>query len=187
VTALPTQPTQPTQRSRGTVRRLSRLITRVAAWAVLAVLVTAVAVLVVLPKLIGGQALTVETGSMTPTLPVGSVVVERPADPDRLHVGDIATYRLAGGHGLVTHRIVAIDAQHREFVFRGDANPVADPARVPAAAITGRVWFTIPYAGWFRSRFGASRSVLIVLAAIALGGYSVAQFTLAWRERSRRT
>ena len=58
-----------TQPSR-TVQTVSRAITRIAAWAVLLVLLSAVAVLVVVPKLVGGQALTVETGSMSPTLPV---------------------------------------------------------------------------------------------------------------------
>jgi signal peptidase len=175
-----------TRSSRRPVQSVLRAMRRAAAWGVLLVLLSAVVVFVVLPKLIGGQALTVETGSMAPALPVGSIVVERPADPDALHVGDIATYRLASGAGLVTHRIVAIDARHAEFVFRGDANPVADPEPVPASALAGRVWFSVPYAGWIRARLGQSRSALIVLAIVALGGYSVAQFTLAWRERSRR-
>ena len=72
--------TQPTSR---TVHTVWRAIMRVGAWFVLLVMLSAVVVLVVLPKVIGGQALTVETGSMTPTLPVGSIVVERPADPAR--------------------------------------------------------------------------------------------------------
>jgi signal peptidase len=181
VTAMTAQPV------RSAVHRVSRTITRAAAWAVLLVLLGAVVVLVVLPKVIGGQALTVETGSMAPTLPVGSIVVERPADPGSLRVGDIATYRLADGAGLVTHRIVAVDARHQQFVFRGDANPVADPEPVPASAIAGRVWFTVPYAGWIRARLGQSRPILIVLAVVGLSIFSVAQFILAWRERSGRS
>ena len=86
----------------------------------------------------------------------------------------------------MTHRVVGVDARHQEFLFRGDANPVADPEPVPASAITGRVWFSVPYVGWIRARLGQSRSILIVLAVVGLGVYSVAQFTLAWRERSRR-
>ena len=161
MTAVTTQPT------RRTVHTVWRAIMRVGAWFVLLVMLSAVVVLVVLPKVIGGQALTVETGSMTPTLPVGSIVVERPADPGTLRVGDIATYRLASGGGLVTHRIVAISAKAHEFMFRGDANPVADPEPVPASAIAGRVWFTVPYAGWIRARIGRSTTVLIVLAVVA--------------------
>ncbi|MGN6129547.1 MAG: hypothetical protein ACTHOK_04325, partial [Nocardioidaceae bacterium] len=38
-------------------------------------------VLVVIPRATHGSALTVLTGSMTPEIPVGSVVVVRPVDP----------------------------------------------------------------------------------------------------------
>ena len=155
----------------GIAQRASAVLVKVAAWALLGVLCGAVAVFVVLPKLIGGQALTVETGSMAPTLPVGSIVVERPADPGTLRAGDVATYRLGDGRGLVTHRIVAVSAQHRQFVFRGDANPVADAEPVTAAAVTGREWFDVPYAGTLRARLGRWRAPLIVLAVLGLGIY----------------
>ena len=44
----------------------------------------------VLPRITDGAALTVLTGSMTPEIPVGSVVLVRPVDTATLRVGDVA-------------------------------------------------------------------------------------------------
>ena len=50
------------------------------------------------------MALTVLTGSMTPEIPVGSVVIDRPVDPGMLKVGDVATYqKVPGVDEYITH------------------------------------------------------------------------------------
>ena len=167
-------------------RRAIQILARAALWSVLAIMALAVIVLVVLPKAIGGSALTVRTGSMAPTLAVGSIVIDRPADPSALHVGEIATYRQAGSGSLVTHRIVAVNDAHSEFTFRGDANPVADPEPVPAQAIQGKVWFDIPYAGAIRNTVGDLRPAFVIVGVASLAAYSLWQFGAAWRERKER-
>ncbi|MGH8860253.1 MAG: signal peptidase I, partial [Jatrophihabitantaceae bacterium] len=136
--------------------------------------------------IVGGRALTVLTGSMEPALPVGSVVIERSGDVADLHVGDVATYQQSGSGNLVTHRIVAIDASHSRFTFRGDANPVPDPQQVPVTAIRGVVWFDVPLVGTLRERIGSGGSNLALGAAVLLGCYSAWQFAAAFRERRRR-
>src|SRR4051794_38499467 len=92
-------------------RRTTTWSIRLLLLAVLAVVAFAIAVLVVLPRATHGTALTVLTGSMTPEIPVGSIVVDRPVDPGTLHVGDIATYQKEPGKAeFITHRIVKIDS-----------------------------------------------------------------------------
>lgn len=145
----------------------------------------AVAVLVVIPRATHGTAMTVLTGSMTPDIPIGSVVIDRPVDPGTLHVGDIATYQKAPGvNEYITHRIVKIDASKSPtmFTFKGDANRGADITPVPAAAIRGKVWFHVPYLGAIRDAIhtkGGMAGIGMILLAI----YAMVQLTGGLKER----
>ena len=57
------------------------------------------------PSLFGYQLYVVETGSMIPTLPIGSNILVRELRPgDALQVGDVITYN--HGTAAVTHRII---------------------------------------------------------------------------------
>jgi signal peptidase len=171
-TAVPTRP--------GAGRWVLRGAAVVAGVAVLGALV----VVLLLPRLVHGAALTVRSGSMTPALSTGDLVVVRPVDAAALHVGDIATYREQSG-SLVTHRVVAVagSGTNRTFTFQGDANASADPEPVPAAAVQGRVWFTVPYLGTLRARLAEARPAVVVGGVLALGGYALVQFGSYARER----
>ncbi len=64
-----------------------------------------------IPSLPGGfQLYTVESGSMEPTLAVGSVILcRKPKDAGSLREGDIVTFRTLSGF-IVTHRIITAAA-----------------------------------------------------------------------------
>ncbi len=68
------------------------------------------------------------TGSMTPHIRTGDLVVDRPVQVDQLKAGEVATLRFGLNGDLVTHRIVKI--VYRKGVYtitmKGDANPVPD-------------------------------------------------------------
>jgi signal peptidase len=67
----------------------------------------------------------VYTGSMEPAIPVGSVVVIKPANPETLKVGDIICFKTeAESPKTVTHRIIGITSQG--FITKGDANEDPD-------------------------------------------------------------
>lgn len=145
----------------------------------------AVVVLVAIPRATQGQAMTVLSGSMTPGIPVGSVVVVRPVDPARLQVGDVATYQAAPGKPIyVTHRIIGITQRgaERTFTFKGDANRGPDLDPVVAAQIRGRLWFHVPYLGAIRDDLQSGSGKLAVLIVI-LGGYALSQLGAGLRER----
>lgn len=164
---------------------LLRLVSAVAALAVLGTLV----VLFALPRITGGSALTVLTGSMTPGIPVGSLAFIRPVDPTSLKIGDVATYqRQSGVASYVTHRIVAIDpsTDPDSFTFKGDANRGPDENPVAATAIRGKLWFHVPYLGAVRDALHG-RAGLTLLAMITLAGYAVLQVVSELRSRRRRT
>jgi signal peptidase I len=149
----------------------------------------AITVLTVIPRATHGAALTVLTGSMTPTIPVGSVVLDRPVDPGTLHVGDIATYQKTPGVAeYITHRIVAINTKTSPvtFTFKGDANRGADLDAVPATAIRGKVWFHVPYLGGIRDALQAKGAIALCAFALLIG-YAIVQAVGLIRDRRKRT
>ncbi len=148
---------------------------------------SAVAIVAVIPRLTDGQAMTVLSGSMTPKIPVGSVVMVRPIDPARLHVGDIATYQAAQGQAVyITHRITAIKNVNgqTQFTFKGDANRGPDLKPVVPGQIRGKVWFHVPWLG--RVRDDLKTGGFMLLAVILLIGYSVTQGVSGIRESRTR-
>jgi signal peptidase len=159
-------------------------------FALLGLVLAAVTVLIVLPRATHGAALTVVTGSMTPDIPVGSVVLDRPVDPGTLRVGDIATYQKAPGvDEYITHRIVQIDTSTSPttFVFKGDANRGPDIKPVPAGAIRGKVWFHVPYLGGVRDSLSGAfgRTLLLSLVIVGLSAFALKQIMGGVRDRGR--
>lgn len=85
----------------------------------------------------GAALVVVRTGSMSPAIPQGAVVVAMPVEAARIEVGDVVTVRLDDASPLITHRVVEISGTgtERELVLRGDANDTPDlyPYRVDRA------------------------------------------------------
>jgi signal peptidase len=167
-------------------RSVARTIGRGAATLLIGLLLGVIALFLVVPRVTHGAALTVLSGSMAPDLPVGSIVMVRNVDPASLHVGDVATYKQQGDSNLITHRIVAIDAAHSTFTFKGDRNPVPDPQPVPANAIRGKVSFDVPYLGSLREHLGHDRPAVVLIGVLGLSAFSIWQFGCVWRDRRRR-
>ena len=167
-------------------RRSARLVGLVVASVAVLTVLTLAFLVFVLPAAAGGTARSVQSGSMAPALPVGSLVIDRPVDPTALHVGDIATYRqhADGVTRYVTHRIVRVTgpASALQFTFRGDANSSADPRPVPASAISGKVWMHLPYVGGLSDRLTRLRWMALALGVLALAAYSAWQIAGGLRE-----
>lgn len=138
----------------------------------LAVLALAVA-LAVVPRVMGGAALTVLSGSMEPTYSAGDMVVSVPQE--RYAIGDVVTFQPEPGDPtLITHRIVTVrdTPQGIGYVTRGDANG-ADDAPIVAEQVMGKVIYAVPYIGYAAEAVGEHRTALIVVAGSALIGYAV--------------
>jgi signal peptidase len=169
-----------------TTKKLLSLTCKVALGLLLAVIVGALAVLTVVPRAVHGSALTVLTGSMTPTIPVGSVVVVRPVDPGTLHVGDVITYQKEPGKPeYITHRITAIHTGTTPVTLttKGDANRGEDITPVPVTAVRGKVLFHVPYLGTLRNAVSGG-AIALPLAILGLLGYAVAQLLTARRDKT---
>jgi signal peptidase I len=103
-----------------------------------------------LPHL-GLRLLAVESGSMAPELPTGSLLLERQVPLADLTPGMVLTfYPPTEDQRLVTHRVVAVDRTRGGTIVetRGDANPADDPWE--AELLGERAWVvtgSLPVAG----------------------------------------
>ena len=172
------------------VSTIARWLVRLSVWGLAAGVVLAISVVIILPRATQGFAMTVLTGSMTPEIPVGSVVLVRPVDPNTLEVGDVATYRPEQDKdAFITHRVIDIERNgpERQFVFKGDANSDRDFEPVPASDVVGQVWFHVPFLGSVRDALHG-KAGLSLLAMVVLGGYALTQLGGAFGDsrRSRR-
>jgi len=176
------------------VRPALGFLRRVLAWSVIlgagAVLLVAVAV----PRLAGATAYTVQTGSMRPTLPPGTLVVVRPAEPDEIGIGSVVTYQLESGRPEVaTHRVVQIGINNatgeRVFRTKGDANDAVDLLPVRPVQVRGELWYAVPYVGLAGDLVTGSRQLPLLLVVAGLLGYAAWMFVGAARDRRshRRT
>jgi signal peptidase len=152
--------------------------------------VLAVAVLV--PRLAGATPYTVQTGSMTPSMRPGTLVVVRPADPDHIGVGSVVTYQLRSGEPtVVTHRVVstAVDGAGRlRFQTQGDANDVPDATWVRPVQIRGVAWYSVPVLGRVNTVLsGRQHQAAVYLAAGLLAAYALVLYAAAARGRWHRS
>lgn len=111
------------------------------------ILFAAIAAVLIVPVLLGCKSMAVVSGSMEPTIPVGSLIIIKEAEADTLEMGDVITYQLSGST-MVTHRIVAIDEENQCVTTKGDANEVEDGSPVAYSQIVGKEVFHVPYLGY---------------------------------------
>jgi signal peptidase I len=122
---------------------------------------------------LGYKPVVVYSGSMVPTLKVGSLTVDRSVPSASVRVGDVITFAdpYVGGR-LVTHRVVRILHTPHGLAYRtkGDANSGRDPWTIRLPGRVGRAAFSVPYAGyalWYMHTREV-RTGLILLSALLL-------------------
>ena len=132
-----------------------------------------------LPRLLGYNTLHVISGSMEPNYPIGSMVLIDKVEADRIAVDDVIAFRASlpdgtPGGALTLHRVIEVNAEDREFVTKGDANPVEDIYPVPFDALEGVAVRVFPRLGglyalltslWGKIMIGA----LVIIAALLAG------------------
>lgn len=140
--------------------------------------------MLVVPRLLGGDSLTVLSGSMEPTFAPGDVVVVRGIDEAKVcsdvTVGSIVTFfPEPNDPTLITHRVVGKtigtfeDGSSCRLITQGDANSSAD-APVSPAQVRGLFMFGVPGIGWAR-QWVAQNAMLaaVALAAVVAGWWIV--------------
>jgi signal peptidase len=102
----------------------------------------------------GHPVMTVLSGSMTPVIRTGDLIVDNPvtaAQARNLHAGQIISVREApGSQAIITHRIVAVKVVDGAvgYVTKGDANNAPDTTLRRASDVIGVFRFAIPRGGY---------------------------------------
>ena len=103
------------------------------------------------------QLFVVQSGSMKPSIEIGSVLLVQPTSQIKkvasplpsamFNKGDIVTY--LSGDNPITHRVFAVEDSDGQFTYqtKGDANRTPDQAKVAEGQILGKVLLTVPYVG----------------------------------------
>ncbi len=106
------------------------------------------------------QVYIVSSGSMSPTIPTGSLVL---VVPQRVYrVGDIVSFRPSdNAKSTTTHRIVG--SSEGFFKVAGDANNQPDPGLVPNSAVVGSVRWTLPAVGYLSAWAKTPRGFILFI------------------------
>lgn len=96
---------------------------------------------------LGYHPAVVGSGSMSPTICTGDIVIVKKVNLSEIHVGDIVQYYSDEGY-TITHRVIKIEETPNGLIFvtKGDANDIPDKP-FKADRILGKVVFVIPKLG----------------------------------------
>ncbi|MFA5776604.1 MAG: signal peptidase I [Patescibacteria group bacterium] len=103
---------------------------------------------------LGLSVYVVQSGSMQPSIKVGSMVLVKSAKDYKK--GDIITFysnldsSKMDNKFTTTHRVYNVNQSDNKSYYetKGDANNAPDPKKVPSNYVIGRVFFTIPLIGY---------------------------------------
>ena len=127
---------------------------------------------VYIPKFLGYDTYYIQTGSMDPVIPEGSLVFVKEIAFSDVKAGDIMTFHNDDETEFFTHRVVGIDENNQMFTTKGDANKEEDPSPTSYYFAKGRVDFSVPLVGYVAEFFN---SVIgkVVIGAVYLAWIAV--------------
>lgn len=134
---------------------------------------TAVCLITLGPVVLGQRTYTVLSGSMSPQIDTGDMVVTKPIRPAVARAGQIVTFVDPEDRSrLINHRVVSVRRGERRvaFVTRGDANTSTERWTVPRTGSIGLVQYLIPKLGYalFWTRGRIARLALLLIPALVL-------------------
>jgi signal peptidase len=139
-----------------------------------------VAILLATGFVLGWRFQPIETSSMEPRYPAGSLAVVVPIDPAEVEPGmTIAFDDPLSRDRVVAHRVVRqLPGDSLAWETKGDANAESDPLPVHATAVRGRVAWTIPGLGSLVTALRGPQAVLLLVILPLV--------VLAWTELAER-
>ena len=129
--------------------------------------VIAAAAPLTIPNFLGYDVYNVVSGSMEPTVPIGSIIYVKEIEPSEIESGDIIAFR--GGDSVIMHRVVTNKVVEGSFVTKGDANDGEDMNDVPYDHLVGIVVRHIPILGQLLILFGSTFGRICMVCFAACG------------------
>ncbi|NLM30597.1 MAG: signal peptidase I [Methanomicrobiales archaeon] len=118
----------------------------------------------------GAMIMIVLSGSMTPLMLPGDVIVVVPTEPDTVRVGDVIVFQHPDLDDcmVITHRVIDIDPETGHYSTKGDANNAPDQFSVTKEEIIGRPAFLIPLIGFASEMKRQIILLMVILPSLAL-------------------
>lgn len=113
----------------------------------------------------GTPLVTVASGSMSPALEAGDLVIIQGIPANSVQVGDIIVFDSPGGTRII-HRVTRIQTLQNgtiRFKTKGDAKPDEDLYWTLEENVQGQVLHRIPYIGWIALDPAISMAIVIIL------------------------
>jgi signal peptidase I len=139
-------------------------------WILIAMIIGIIPIIFLIMLLSSGSLylLTVLSGSMSPAINTGDMIIISKVNPNKIEIGDIISFQKQGTM-LFTHRVVGIEDGLR-FITKGDANNVPDSGFAAAKDIVGKVVVTLPKIGYLRDfvRSPLGFALLIIIPGVLI-------------------
>ena len=151
---------------------------------ILIVAVIVVCLAVTVPRLFGLNSYVVVSGSMTPAIPVNSLIYVKSCEPSTLQAGDVILFYDSMDGTPITHRVVENDTDNQKIITKGDANNGIDMRPAIYANVEGRVVTHIPVVGAITGALGTAMGK-IGAAMIILAGYLLTEIGRRSKRKNR--
>ena len=159
--------------------KVCKKIFDVICWIIIAVLVVSVVISVVArfngsnPSIFGYSVYRVSSGSMSPELEVGDVILGKSVkDPMEIKVGDIVTYKGSGELSgmLITHKVIVAPQEENGVIMlqtKGVANEIPD-SPISADQVVSVVIYELEFLETFYNFFFSPWGLLVIIALIII-------------------
>ena len=130
-----------------------RRLMKTAAKALTDIIIVFLAVILLIniaPLCFGLKPYAVMTGSMSPTIKTGSLILVKKCGWDGIQVNDIATFESNKNPGeRFTHRVIGKNDEDKTFTTKGDASGAVDSVPATLDTLVGKVvFYPIPFLGY---------------------------------------
>lgn len=161
-----------------------------AALAIELVLIAALALSVLAPRLVGYSPYVVLSGSMEPSISVGSIAyINTGVSGEDIQEDDVIAFYIDPNRTQVcTHRAVDVDAQNQTIQTKGDSNGSADPDLVGFSQVLGKVENSVPRLGslvTLAAQYKLTLTAALIATSVAIWAVSIIDSSR--KEKSRKT
>lgn len=144
-------------------------------------------IFLMMPKFLGIKTYLVASGSMEPTIPVGSMIYCKEVNPVNLNEDDIIVFFKDEDDSVpITHRVISNDSDAKTIVTKGDANPDLDPIPIQYNNVIGKVIWHTPALGVLTAPLTKPLGKALMLL-IVLEGFLFAEVGSRMRKGVRKT
>ncbi len=161
---------------------MARILNIIGTILIVAVIIACLAVTV--PRLFGFSSYVVVSGSMTPAIPVNSLIYVKSCEPAALQEGDVILFYDSKDGTPITHRVVENDTENLKIITKGDANNSIDMRPALYTNVEGKVAAHIPVIGAVTGVLGTLMGK-IAAAMIIIAGYLLTEIGRRTRRKNR--